>query len=129
MKNKRKRPSTPTVSKYTILKQLCNLIPQHLVPQLARLCGNDELERTFTSWSQVVALMFAHPTHAIGLNDVCDSLRMQRLLLATLRGATPPSRNNFSHANPAPRPRVPGWGPAKSPYLTRPIWFLPTCGI
>jgi hypothetical protein len=99
MKTKRKRKSTPTVSKYTILKQLCNLIPQHLVPKLARLCGNDELERTFNSWSQTVALMFAHLTHAISLNDVCDALRMHRGRLATLRGATPPSRSNFSHAN------------------------------
>jgi hypothetical protein len=57
------------------------------------------MERTFTSWSQVVALMFAHLTHALGLNDVCDALRMHRGLLATLRGATPPTRNNFSHAN------------------------------
>jgi hypothetical protein len=98
-KRKRKRQSTPTRSQYTTFKQICNLIPQHLVPKLARLCGNDELERTFSSWSQVVALMFAHLTHAIGLNDVCDSLRMLGGLLATIRGATPPSRNNFSHAN------------------------------
>lgn len=98
MKTKQ-RKSTPTVSKYTLLKQLCNLIPQYLVPKLARLSGNDEQERSFSSWSQVVALMFAHLTHALGLNDVCDALRMHRGPLAAIRGATPPSRNNFSHAN------------------------------
>src|SRR3989304_7606722 len=96
---KTKHQPTPTVSKYTAFRQIWNLIPEHLVPKLARLTGNDERERTFTSWSQVVALMFAHFTHAIGLNDVCDALRMHRGLLATLRGATPPSRNNFSYAN------------------------------
>jgi hypothetical protein len=97
VKTKPKR--TPTGSKYTILKQLCNLIPAHLVPQLARLTGNYDQERTFSSWSQVVALMFAHLTHALGLNDVCDALRMNSGPLSALRGATAPSRNNFSYAN------------------------------
>jgi hypothetical protein len=46
-----------------------------------------------------VALVHAQLTHAIGLNDVCDALRMNTGVLATLRGATPPSRNNLSHAN------------------------------
>ena len=55
--------------------------------------------RTFTPWSHVTALIYAQLTHAIGLNDVCDALRMNRGALATIRGATPPSRNNLSHAN------------------------------
>jgi len=59
----------------------------------------DEKSRTFTPWSHVVAQEYAHLTHAIGLNDVCDSLSMNAGALATIRGATPPSRNNFSHAN------------------------------
>jgi len=46
----------PTVSKYTVLRQLSNLIPPHLVPQLARETGVADRERTFSSWSQVVAL-------------------------------------------------------------------------
>jgi hypothetical protein len=41
----------------------------------------------------------AQLTHAIGLNDVCDALRLHSGLLSALRGATPPSRNNLSHAN------------------------------
>jgi len=89
----------PTVSKYTILRQLSNLIPPHLVPKLARETGVADHERTFSSWSQTIALMFAHLTHAIGLNDVCDALRLNRGPLSTLRGATPPSRNNLSYAN------------------------------
>ena len=89
----------PTVSNYTVLRQLSNLIPPHLVPRLARETGVADQERTFSSWSQVVALMYAHLTHAIGLNDVCDALRMNRGPLSALRGATPPSRNNLSYAN------------------------------
>jgi hypothetical protein len=96
---KKQTQSIPTVSNYTILRQLSNLIPPHLVSKLARETGVADHERTFSSWSQTVALMFAHLTHAIGLNDVCDALRMNRGPLSALRGATPPSRNNLSYAN------------------------------
>ena len=82
-----------------MLKQVCNLIPPHLVNRLAKEHGVDKKSRTFTPWSHVVSLLYAHLTHAIGLNDVCDSLRMNQGALATLRGATPPTRNNLSHSN------------------------------
>lgn len=82
-----------------MFKQVCNLIPPHLVNNLAQKYGVDEKSRTFTPWSHVTALIYAQLTHAIGLNDVCDALRMNRGALATIRGATPPSRNNLSHAN------------------------------
>jgi len=87
------------MKKYTMFKQVCNLIPPHLVNKLAQEYGVDEKSRTFTPWSHVTALIYAQLTHAIGLNDVCDALRMNRGALATIRGATPPSRNNLSHAN------------------------------
>jgi hypothetical protein len=82
-----------------VLKQVCNLIPGGLVDRLAKEHGVDERSRTFRPWSHVVSLVHAQLTHAIGLNDVCDSLRMNEGVLATIRGATPPSRNNLSHAN------------------------------
>jgi hypothetical protein len=69
------------------------------VSELAEKHGADIKSRTFLPWSHTVSLMHAQLTHAIGLNDVCDSLRMNAGVLATIRGATPPSRNNFSHAN------------------------------
>jgi len=81
----------PTASQYSILRQLCNLTPPHLVSQLARQTGVAAHERTFSSWSQTVAPMFAYLPHAIGRNDVCDALRMNRGALVTLRAATPPS--------------------------------------
>ncbi|MFA5042740.1 MAG: IS4 family transposase [Kiritimatiellia bacterium] len=87
------------MKKYTMFKQVCNLIPPHLVNKLAREYGAEEKSRTFTPWSHVAALVYAQLTHAIGLNDVCDALRMNRGALSTIRGATPPSRNNLSHAN------------------------------
>jgi hypothetical protein len=96
---KRRRNRIPAGHTYTILKQVCNLIPPHLVNRLAAEYGVDEQSRTFTPWSHVVSQQYAQLTHAIGLNDVCDALSMNAGVLATIRGATPPSRNNLSHAN------------------------------
>ena len=87
----------PTRSKFTILGQVCNLIPEHLVPRLARECGVDS--RTFSPWSHVVSLLDAQLSHSIGLNDVCDSLQLHSGSLSAIRGATPPSRNGLSNAN------------------------------
>ncbi len=89
----------PTGSRFTLLRQLCNLIPNHLVPRLAREHGVDTRSRTFQPWSHVVSLIYAQLTHALGLNDVCDALRLHSGPLSALRGATPPSKNGLSHAN------------------------------
>ena len=89
----------PTRSKFTLLRQLCNLIPAHLVPQLARDTGVAEKARTFTPWSHVVSLIYAQLTHALGLNDVCDALRLHSGPLSALRGAVAPSKNGLSTAN------------------------------
>jgi hypothetical protein len=91
--------SAPAPSKLSILRQLCNLIPNHLVPKLARETGAEAQARTFSPWSHVVSLIFAQISHAIGLNDICDALGLFSGPLSALRGATPPSRNNLSYAN------------------------------
>ena len=87
------------MKRYTMLKKICNLIPPHLVNRLAKEHGVDKKSRTFTPWSHVVTLIYAHLAHAISLNDVCDALQMNNGALATIRGATPPTRNNLSHAD------------------------------
>jgi len=46
-----------------------------------------------------VALLYAQLTHCIGLNDVCDALGLYSGPLSSIRGATPPSRNNLSNSN------------------------------
>ncbi len=78
---------------------MCNLIPGHLVASLAKKHGVDTRSRSFTPWSHTVSLLYAHLTHSLGLNDVCDALQMNAASLSTIRGAVPPSRNNLSHAN------------------------------
>ena len=89
----------PTRHKYAVFQQACQLIPAFLVARLARQYGVDKKARTFSPWSHVVALIYAHFTHALSLNDVCDSLKSHRAKLLTVRDATPPSKNTFSYAN------------------------------
>jgi IS4 transposase len=94
-----KNQNVPTASKLTVVRQICNYIPNHLVPQLARETGVDGQARTYNEWSHIVTLCYAQVTHSIGLNDVCDALQLNSGPLSAIRGATPPSRNNLSHAN------------------------------
>lgn len=91
--------SVPASSKLNLLRQVCNFIPDFLVPKLARVTGVEKKVRTFSAWSHVISLLYAQLTHSIGLNDVCDALGLHSGPLSSLRGATPPSRNNLSHAN------------------------------
>jgi Transposase DDE domain/Domain of unknown function (DUF4372) len=85
-------------SKYTILSQICKIIPKQLVPMLAKKHGVDKRARKFTPWSHVVTLLFTQLAHSLSLNDVADTLSAHRSL-GTIRSACPPSRNNLSHAN------------------------------
>jgi hypothetical protein len=89
----------PAKSKITLLRQVIANIPAYLVPFLAAKHGVTKQARTFSAWSHVVSMLFAHLSHALSLNDVCDTLRLHSGALSTLRNATPPSRNGLSHAN------------------------------
>jgi hypothetical protein len=90
-------PNRSTSKNRTVFRQICELIPPHLVPVLAREHGIRS--RAFSPWSHLVSMLYAQFTHALGLNDVCDSLRANRSDMSAIRGATPPSRNGLSHAN------------------------------
>lgn len=80
-----------------IFRQLCELIPTFLVSKLAN--KHSIKSRGFTAWSHVSSMIYAQFTHAIGLNDVCDSLKANRSNIFSIRGAKPPSRNGLSNAN------------------------------
>ena len=95
----KQRVGKPAAGMFSILRQICNFIPNHLVPKLARETGVDKKARTFSPWSHVVSLVYAQLTHALGLNDTADALRLHSGPLSAVRGATPPSKNSLSHAN------------------------------
>jgi len=102
----KKNQHKPTASKFSVLNQLCNFIPPHLVSKLARETGVEGKARTFSPWSHVVSLLYAQLTHSLGLNDVCDALRLHSGPLSALRGAKPPCKNTLSHANRTRAPQM-----------------------
>jgi hypothetical protein len=77
-----------------------------LVPKLARDTGVEKQWRDFSPWSHVVSLLYAQLTHSLGLNDVCDALRLHSGPLSALRGATAPPKNTLSHANRTRDPQM-----------------------
>ena len=85
--------------KVTVLKQICKLIPGHLVEKLARRHGVNKQSRTYSPWAHIVSLFYTQLSHALSLNDVCDALNNHHAALLDIRGATAPKRNTFSHAN------------------------------
>jgi len=93
------KTTNPTRHKFSLLRQVCNLIPTFLVSSLAREKGVDRQSRSFSPWSHVVSLIYVQLTNCFGLNDACDGLRLHSGELSTVRGATAPSRNALSHAN------------------------------
>ena len=96
MKNQQ---AVPAPSKLNLRRPIYNFIPEFLVAKIARETGAQAKARTFRPWSHGVALLSAQLTHSLGLNDVGDALRLHAGPLASLRGATPPSRNNLSPAD------------------------------
>ena len=89
----------PAKRQFSILKQVCELIPRNLVSKLAKEYGVDKQSRTFTPWSHVVSMIFAQLSHALSLNDIADSLTHHKGELTGMRRAVAPSRNGLSHAN------------------------------
>ena len=86
IKKRKPRQSQPK-SKLCVLRQVCELIPSHLVAKLAT--KHKVKSRDIIPWSHVVAMLFAQLSAAISLNDVCDNLRNHLGRLSTIRGAKP----------------------------------------
>jgi hypothetical protein len=63
----------PAKHEYTILKQICQHIPAHRVPKLARALGADKKARSFSPWSHVVAMLHVQIAHSLSLNDAVQT--------------------------------------------------------
>lgn len=87
----------PNKSNLSTLKQVCQLIPPHLVQKLAN--KNGVKTRKFSAWSHVVTLLYTQLSHSLSLNDVCDSLGNHSSALDSIRKASPPRKNTLSYAN------------------------------
>jgi hypothetical protein len=88
----------PTRSNVVVLNQMLNLIPRGMINRHALETGVAAKARTFSVLSHLSAMLFAQLSHAIGLNDVCDWLRLKSGVLARF-GVSPPSKNGLSNAN------------------------------
>ena len=85
----------------TALYQVCKLIPNNLVPKLACKHGVNKKSRTFTPWSHVVSMLYAHLGHCLSLNEVAGGLRLHSGYLKSIRQgrqAALPSHNGLSYA-------------------------------
>ena len=90
-------PSRPARSNHTVFRQVCNLIPGHSIPVLAREHKLDT--RGFSETSHVMALIYGHISHASSLNEICDGLSVHEAEFSRIRDVTAPKRNTFSNAN------------------------------
>jgi hypothetical protein len=90
--------TTPTRANVAVLRQMLNLIPLGMINRHARETGIDSKARSFSVLSHLSAMLFAQLSHAMGLNDVCDWLRLKSSMLAR-SGVTPPARNTLSPEN------------------------------
>ena len=88
----------PAAANVVSLKQILNLIPLGMIHRIANETEIGKMARTFSIVSHLTAMLFAQLSRSIGLNDVCDWLRLKAPVLARF-GVTPPSRNGLSHAN------------------------------
>jgi len=96
----------PAKHKFSVLKQICDHIPPYLVSKLALEHGVSSKSRSYSPWSHIVTLVYAQLSHALSLNDICDSQRNHSGALDSIRGATAPSRNGLSHANKVRNPQM-----------------------
>src|SRR2546425_11292780 len=55
----------PARSQFSILRQICNFIPQHLVSKIARITGAEDKSRTFSPWSHVVTRVALGATRGV----------------------------------------------------------------
>ena len=89
----------PLKDSMAVLRQIVQLIPAKLIDKLADKYNVTAQSRSISPVSHVVAMIYAQLSHALGLNDVCDSLFNHKGTLSQIRNSTPPSRNGLSNAN------------------------------
>ncbi len=87
----------PLKSNMSVLAQIVKLISAKSVDFFANKYKIQT--RVFSPTSHVVAMLYSHLSHALSLNDICDSLQNHSGTLSQIRNCTPPSRNGLSHAN------------------------------
>jgi|GEM_PF-6374438 len=76
--------TTPSRANGVVLKQMLHVIPFGMINRRARETGIDSKARSFSVLSHLSAMLFGQLSHAMGLNDLCDWLRLK----STVSGST-----------------------------------------
>jgi hypothetical protein len=100
-KNKSKKA---TVSVYTTLQQIVQLIPRWMIPKIANDVGVDT--RGFSVTSHIVSLLFGQLAHTFSLNEICDACAIHEKKLTRIRDVSIPKRNTLSNANRTRNPEI-----------------------
>src|SRR5438093_7522124 len=82
----------------SLFSQILNTIPRGRFEQLARRHGSERHARGFTSWQQLVAMLFCHLAKAQSLREIEHGLRSAEGKLSHL-GIDAPCRSTVAYAN------------------------------
>lgn len=96
---KKRNHRNPPKHKLTVLHQISKQIPAELVRKAERASGVDKIARTFSGWSHVLTMLFAHQVQTLSLWDLTTSIQHHASRFSSIRNAHAPSRNALSHAN------------------------------
>ncbi len=100
-------PARPAKHKPIASRQICEQIPAFPMPKIAR--KHDVKTRSITPWNHVAARLYAQFTHALELDDVCDTLAGQPAGSGRhLKEPSLPIRNGLSNANRTRDPAIVG---------------------
>lgn len=83
----------------TILQQLLTLLPRHRFDSFVSARGGDRYVKTFTTWKQLTALLYAQASGKSSLRDITNGLQLQRKRTYHLGLDEPVTRSTLSDAN------------------------------
>ena len=87
----------PQKNNMSVLAQISSWIPDRIADNFAK--KHKIQTRSFSPFSHVLAMVYAHLAHSLSLNDLCDDLRNHAGTLSQIRSCTPPKETSTTHTN------------------------------
>jgi hypothetical protein len=83
----------------SLFSQLLQQIPRDIFQGLVKRYGSERYAKGFSSWTQAVAMLFAHLARADSLREICNGLACCEGKLQHLGIAKSPRRSTLAYAN------------------------------
>lgn len=83
----------------SLFSQLLQQIPRDVFRKLVDHHGSERYAKGFSSWTQLVAMLFSQLAHADSLREICNGLACCENKLAHLGVSQAPCRSTLSYAN------------------------------